>query len=216
MGGWQLRRTFEEIVVAAFSRTSKLYSKVLVGVGCTLARSYRVEANRPAHRHDTWYRPINDPKWIRDGRIHHSAFGGKAITDRNSDPHVGNAEVSGRLFSQTGTVAALIATAEKRVRELKQKPGVSSKLKFAGVARVRVDDARRREILRSEVLYDPTPVDNAHSDVILLERNSLEFQSLEMKRMLADSFVAVSVENLAAIPVDMAEGWIRRIFQAGP
>src|SRR5262245_58082192 len=111
----------------------------------------------PAELSDVWTRVLtNNGYWKKDGTLHNSAFGGKAIAPPNEKNRPWAHELSGRLLS-------LIKNLEKESSEF----CVAFKCEFAGIMFQKVENLRSEVSgFRTDVIYTPKDADIAHSDFV--------------------------------------------------
>ena len=114
---------------------------------------------------DIWFRIVTHKDHIRCGRVHHSAWGGRAIAEPK--PEKGrpwDRELSGRLRSLAGSVDDIVRAAELYCEQLKNRG--SGNLALHGLIFVRVSQAKNKfeERIATAVYYTPLEHDNAHSD----------------------------------------------------
>jgi len=117
-----------------------------------------------AEDNDTWFRVLTEDKYIRKGRIHHSAFsGGRTIAP--PDPAKNRPwshELSGRLRSLSTDVQReaqeYCAEISRRTRQNKGFAG----LMFSNVANLRTTLAAR---ITTGVMYTPLPGTPSHADL---------------------------------------------------
>src|SRR6266446_3063581 len=119
----------------------------------------------PADDGDIWFRVATQENHLVRGRVHHSAFKGRA--QEAPDPSLRRPwalELSGRLRSIAGTVAQIEADAIAYCAR-HSIPGQGTKT-FNGVMYVRVARARSNfeNSIDTAVIYTPLVNDSAHAD----------------------------------------------------
>ncbi|WP_157096455.1 hypothetical protein [Methylosinus sp. R-45379] len=115
---------------------------------------------------DVWFRIITQDNHIRKGRIHHSAFGGKAISA--PDPtkrRPWERELSGRLRSRAGSVLQIEDHANLFCKKATAAGGGTKT--FSGVMYAPVADLKKiyLDTLTTGVNFTPNDDDPAHSDL---------------------------------------------------
>jgi hypothetical protein len=130
-------------------------------------------ADEPVPDGECWYTVLTNSDFITsDGTLHTQALKGKRISQAIGKQW--SHELSGRLVSLAGDVAAITADAEDRVANARQNfinkgAKVPSKIKFVGVACAKAVEVRTPVPNRPEmdVVFTPDyPYDPAHSDVV--------------------------------------------------
>src|ERR1700730_17959612 len=145
---------------------------------------------------DVWFRVLTEESYIRKGRIHHSAFTGKAIAKR--DPTKSRSwshELSGRLRSRSAEdiLPAAIAYCEEVSRRAKQKK------EFAGVMFTRVSDARKRfGKITTDIHYTPLEADHSHADFTFTGSTDADIRDLVNK--LPELVTGLHPSQLALLP----------------
>ena len=145
---------------------------------------------------------FTNDKNIQSGRIHHTAFNGKAITARQSLPWVGKAEVSGRLLSRAGTASDIAANGEARaahhIRQAIEKNGrASSSIKFIGVGFAFVEDLQTWQDTAPRIFYEPTD-DIAHSNLVHTKLD-VEEMTYDLKRELSLKLRTLDGKSLSTL-----------------
>ena len=117
-------------------------------------------SGQPANANDVWFRVLTDPKyWKRDGKLHNSAFGGKAISPPKQ-PKGYTLELSGRLLSLTIDV-------EAEAKEYCTAPREYSGIMYQTVQKLRTNGTDSDPIpgCPTDVIYTPN-ADTAHADLV--------------------------------------------------
>ena len=110
---------------------------------------------------DIWFRVATQQGYLYRGRVHHSAFGGNALSSPKKN-RSWSRELSGRLRSLAGTTEEIRADATAFCSK-HTKP--SATLEFAGVIYVAVTDAKKQiDGMTTGVRYTPQADDPAHAD----------------------------------------------------
>ena len=145
---------------------------------------------------DVWFRVLTEESYIRKGRIHHSAFTGKAIGRPDSaKSRSWSHELSGRLRSRSADdiLPAAIAYCEEVSRKAKQKKD------FAGVMFTRVADARKSfGKISIDVHYTPLEADPSHSDLTFTGLTEPDMRDLVYK--FPDLVFGLHPSQLALLP----------------
>jgi len=120
----------------------------------------------PAPDGDIWFRIATQKEYIKEGRIHHAAFGGAAISC--PAPEKGrpwSRELSGRLRSCAGSLQEIEQAANDFCAAETTRGGGSKT--FKGVIYARVADAKLNyeAILTTGVHFTPRQDDTAHADL---------------------------------------------------
>jgi hypothetical protein len=145
----------------------------------------------PADDADTWFRHATAKRHVTArGTIHHAMFKGSAIGPP-ADPHQRwRAEVSGRLLSQAGDVAAEGEAAVERGRDkLKAQGKEFGHLKFIGIAYATVAKLRSFTLAATDVVFDPLPEDAAHANLVFLDKDPSAFSGTENALSLLDGLI---------------------------
>jgi hypothetical protein len=138
-----------------------------------------LKAGDPADDADTWLRAVTNSTHIRRGGVHHAEF--KKWLSPPDDPQAGwKLEISGQLLSLVGNIAD---RAQKRVDEQKDKlkakgKDVPSALQFCGVLHAKVAKVRSLLQLSCDVIYDPQPSDDAHANIVILDKGADEIMTV--------------------------------------
>ena len=123
---------------------------------------------------DTWFRVITNKDHFKNGRLHHAALKGKAIS--STEAKAWKAELSGRLLSLAGDVFSIKADAERRVNLLreraKQQGNSGNKFQFQGVMYQTAKKIRSFDFMQAGVVFTPTEEDKAHADLISYDRDA--------------------------------------------
>jgi hypothetical protein len=146
---------------------------------------------------DVWFRVLTEESYIRKGRIHHSAFTGKATIAR---PHPAKSrswshELSGRLRSRSADdiLPAAIAYCQEVSRRAERKK------EFAGVMFTRVADARKSfGKITIDVHYTPLEADLSHADFTFTGSTDADIPDLVNK--LPDLVTGLHPSQLALLP----------------
>jgi hypothetical protein len=119
----------------------------------------------PAPDGDIWFRIITQERYIKkNGRIHHSAFGGKAISRPAPEKRrPWSRELSGRLRSYAGYLEDIRCEAIAFCERISTAGG---KKTFSGIIYARVADAKLAwETITTGVHFTPLDNDKAHADL---------------------------------------------------
>lgn len=123
----------------------------------------------PADPGDVWFRIATHKDHIRDGKVHHGAFGGNAISvPKREKNRPWDRELSGRLMSQAGSLDAIKSHAEHFCEEQTLRGGGTKK--FVGVIYSKVRSIRTsyKSGMSLDVNFTPIdlePADHAHADL---------------------------------------------------
>jgi hypothetical protein len=119
----------------------------------------------PAPDGDIWFRIATQKDHIVKGRVHHAAFGGKAISPPAPEKGPWTRELSGRLRSRAGSLEDIEHDA-KAYCAAQTALGGGTKT-FNGVIFARVADAKRtyETVLTTDVHFTPLQDDAAHADL---------------------------------------------------
>jgi hypothetical protein len=120
----------------------------------------------PAPDGDVWFRIATQRDHIKQGRVHHAAFGGQAIS--SPAPEKGRPwarELSGRLRSRAGSLQDIEHAANDFCAAETARGGGTKT--FNGVIYVSVADAKQtyEAILTTGVHFTPRQDDTAHADL---------------------------------------------------
>jgi hypothetical protein len=116
----------------------------------------------PAPDGDIWFRIVTHKDHIKQGRVHHSAWGGNAISKPSPEKaRPWTREASGRLRSRAGSLKTIEDDANAFCQTL-----LGSKT-FYGVIYQRVAGAKLLYgcILTTGIHFTPLPTDPAHADL---------------------------------------------------
>src|SRR5262245_44457780 len=106
----------------------------------------------PARDGDIWFRIVTHPDHIKNGRAHHGAFSGNAISaPRKQRPW--DRELSGRLRSLAGSHDDVIASAEKYCADLTQRTKQTKT--FSGIMYGQTEELRQtyQQTIRTGVYF---------------------------------------------------------------
>jgi hypothetical protein len=121
----------------------------------------------PAYAGDVWLRIATHKDYIKDGRVLHGAFGGRAIGPPDAEKQrPWDRELSGRLRSLAGSAAQIATHAEQFCVDQTLRGG--GKKIFHGVMYSRVREIKKtyKETIQSNVHFTPDPPsDLAHADL---------------------------------------------------
>ena len=121
----------------------------------------------PASGDDVWFRIATHKDYIKNGRVLHGAFGGRAIAAPSAEKRRGwDRELSGRLRSLSGSVSDIATHAEQFCHD-QTALGGGTKI-FHGVMYSRVAEIKStyKNAIVSNVHFTPNPPsDPAHSDL---------------------------------------------------
>jgi len=121
----------------------------------------------PADDGDVWFRIATHKDYIKDGRVLHGAFGGRAIGPPDPErQRPWDRELSGRLRSLAGSEAQIAAHAEQFCLDQTARGG--GKKVFHGVMYSRVTEIKKiyKQTIHSNVHFTPDPPsDSAHADL---------------------------------------------------
>jgi hypothetical protein len=120
----------------------------------------------PADNNDIWFRVVTQKDHIKNGRVHHGAFTGRAIASPNPCKNRSwQRELSGRLRSRAGTVNEITRHAEAYCAE-NTRPGGNTKT-FHGLIYSRVANIKLsyKDKIRLGAHFTPLPNDQAHADL---------------------------------------------------
>src|ERR1051326_7734314 len=161
----------------------------------------------PIPGEECWYTVLTNERHITSsGTVHSQALKGRRIA-----PVQGKAwshELSGRIVSLSGDVAAIEADARGRCANTQANyarthNGVAaSNIVFAGVACAEAAELRTtiRGALRVDVVYTPQPpTDNAHSDVAVFNAANNDSDIEAVRDWLLRKLRAIRPDNLTAV-----------------
>jgi hypothetical protein len=119
---------------------------------------------------DVWYRAITNARHYRNGRIHHAALKGRAISAPDDTAASWSSEISGRLRSIANDIRE---DGERRAHLQKEHSlarGESGKdFEFVAVMFVLAGAVRRWDVDRCDVIFDPNPdEDAAHANLVFI------------------------------------------------
>ncbi|HEY8007134.1 MAG TPA: hypothetical protein VIE66_10150 [Methylocella sp.] len=117
----------------------------------------------PAPDGDIWFRIVTHQDHLRRGRVHHSAWGGNAISEPSPEKaRPWTREASGRLRSRAGSLENI----EHAANDFCRTAAGGSKT-FSGVIYARVTDAKLsfESILTTAIHFTPLSPDPAHADL---------------------------------------------------
>jgi hypothetical protein len=121
----------------------------------------------PASGDDVWFRIATHKDYIKNGRVLHGAFGGRAIAAPSAEKRRRwDRELSGRLRSRSGSVSDIATHAEQFCHDQTALGG--GKKIFHGVMYSRVAEIKSiyKNAIVSNVHFTPNPPsDPAHSDL---------------------------------------------------
>jgi hypothetical protein len=151
----------------------------------------------PAYDGDIWFRVVTNQEHIKRGRVHHSAFGGNAITASDKKRPWAR-ELSGRLRSLAGDVEQ---EAIAYCREMTARGG--GEKSFHGVIYARVAGLKltyeHDHSIKTAVYFTPLGRDPAHADFTF----SAEWPNDEKERMvhwLSDRFEGLHPAQIHHLP----------------
>jgi hypothetical protein len=145
-------------------------------------------AGDPAEIWDVWTRVITSEEyWTKDGRLHNSAFGGKAFRPPNN-PNPWTYELSGRILSFIEHLEKESVAFCKTIQK-----------DFAGVMYQNVENLRSDGSgFPMDVIYTPHDTDNAHSDVAVYRATDKK-HIFAVRDWLQDFIQHVRSDKLAAV-----------------
>ena len=154
----------------------------------------------PAESGDIWFRVATQENHLVRGRVHHSAFKGRALAP--PDPALNRPwalELSGRLRSIAGNVAQIEADAIAYCAK-HSLPGQGTKV-FNGVMYVHVARARANfeNSIDTAVFYTPLMDDNAHAD-FTFSRAPSDAERSRLLDWLQDLFEVLHAPQMKHLP----------------
>lgn len=117
----------------------------------------------PAPDGDIWFRIVTQQDHIKRGRVHHSAWGGNAISEPSPEKaRPWSREASGRLRSRAGSLENI-----ERDANVFCQTALGGSKTFYGVIYARVADAKLsfESILTTDIHFTPLTSDTAHADL---------------------------------------------------
>jgi hypothetical protein len=152
----------------------------------------------PADDADTWLRVLTEEGYIKKGKIHHSAFTGRAISP--PDPSVNRSwshELSGRLRSLCADVEA-----EARAFCDDMTTRTQRTKSFAGVMFCQVGAARQMiDAIAARVHFTPLDADKAHADITFTNSTEEDLDRLVM--WLTDLVIGLHPSQLSLLPASI-------------
>lgn len=151
---------------------------------------------------DVWFRIATQPGHIKQGRVHHSAFSGRAISSPTTN-RPWSRELSGRLYSLAGTLDEIEKHAVAYCAA-----GGGQKKEFVGVMYVKAEDARKafENYFTTDVNYTPIAgVDLAHADFTFSDWPNPDFdeQALERFRLwFSKMLMALHTPQVKLLPLE--------------
>lgn len=128
---------------------------------------------------DTWFRIATHPDHIKNGRPHHSAFTGNALS-KSKDRRPWARELSGRLRSKAGDNESVIDHGRRYCAKLGNNR-VFAGIMFAPSNNLRSSYTANGHQIETNVSYTPLPNDDAHADLTFTPWTIPEGQSEEDK-----------------------------------
>jgi hypothetical protein len=160
----------------------------------------------PAESGDIWFRVATQENHLVRGRVHHSAFKGKALAPPDQALNRPWAlELSGRLRSIAGSVNQVVGDAVAYCAK-QSVPGQGTKV-FNGVMYVRVERAGRafENSIDTAVYYTPLTDDTAHADFVFLRAPSVAEHS-RLIDWLQDLFEVLHAPQMHFLPEAKTSG----------
>jgi hypothetical protein len=169
----------------------------------------RLRPGDPALKQELWIRPLTNVKHFPNGRIHHSALGGRnAISHPIRRSATWQAEISGRLRSRAGSIEAVKSAAIKLAKrqraeiEKRQVAGFDpTDIRFVAIAYARVGDLRNPQVdFGCDVLFDPTCRDGAHANLVIFDQPPEYLKQASVKRRLVELWSVLPVDQVENLP----------------
>ena len=206
VGGWGTAAFLRRLVCAVAERVCDLYWLCVDVARERRLGTRRIRKGDKALAGDVWIRPLTNSAYFKSGRIHHSALGGAAIGPPLRTRASWQSEISGRLKSQCGDTAAIVAQANglaRRQLERARARGESgSKISFVAIAYARVRTLRDGSDadLALDVFHEPTCRDRAHANLVALNQPPEYLKEGQIRARLVEMLQVVAAQNVDQLP----------------
>ena len=155
----------------------------------------------PVPGDECWYTVLTNSRHItKDGTVHAQALMGRRIAP-STGGRAWSHEMSGRLVSLAGDLAAVEADAQARVQDAQASYAASngkpaSNINFVGIACAKADDLRTvfNGQFSTDVMYTPT-ADTAHSDIVIFNATT-DVQIESMRDWLLPKLIGITPDKL--------------------
>jgi hypothetical protein len=149
---------------------------------------------------DIWLRPVTNETHLKPTAVHHGALK-KWIAPPDDPNKPWKLEISGRLRSMVGSVstdAAQMVEAQKAKLASANKK-IPSAIRYCGILYSTVEDIRTISDFNGDVIYEPTAVDSAHANIVIMDKDASEI--LTVTDVLITKLILLKADQAAQSPV---------------